>query len=59
MKSKIGTMAKNKTTYTGENVIEFLNTYVDNARKKADSFQLIELIQKWSGCELKCGVPPL
>lgn len=46
-------MARTKTTYTGQNVIDFVNSYVDNDRKKADSYQLIELMQEWSGSEPK------
>lgn len=42
-------MATNKTTYTDEDVTAFINAYVDNEQKKADSFQLIELMQAWSG----------
>ena len=37
-------MAKTKTIYTGENVIDFINSNVDNEQKKADSFRLIELM---------------
>ncbi len=36
-------MAKTKTTYTGQNVIDFVNSYVENEQKKADSFRLINL----------------
>lgn len=46
-------MAKTKTTYTGQNVIDFVNSYVDDEQKRADSFQLIELLQKWSESEPK------
>ena len=49
-------MGKTKTTYTGENVTNFINSYVDNEQKKADSFRLIELMQEWSSAEPKmCG----
>ncbi|MCL7989057.1 DUF1801 domain-containing protein [Sphingobacterium sp. lm-10] len=44
-------MAKAKTTHTGQNVADFVNSYVDNEQKKADSFQLMELLQEWSGVE--------
>ena len=44
-------MAKTKTTYTGQDVIDFVNSYVDNEQKKADSFRLIELMQEWSDAE--------
>ena len=46
-------MTKTKTTYTGENVIDFINSYVHNDLKKADCFRLLELMQKWSGFEPK------
>tara|TARA_R110002073_G_scaffold14554_2_gene59363 strand:+ start:44682 stop:45116 length:435 start_codon:yes stop_codon:yes gene_type:complete len=44
-------MAKNKTTETEVNVTDFINSYVDKDQKKVDSFQLIELMTKWSGFE--------
>jgi len=44
-------MVKTKTTYTGQNVIDFVNSYVDNEQKKADSFRLIDLMKEWSGAE--------
>ncbi len=46
-------MADTKTTYTGKDVIEFINTFVEKDQKKADSFRLIELMQEWSGYEAK------
>ena len=39
-------MAKTKTTYTGQDVTDFINTYVDNEQKKADRFQLIEIMKR-------------
>lgn len=48
-------MAKTKTTFTGQDVTDFVNSYVDNDKKKADSFQLIELMQEWSDSNQKCG----
>lgn len=44
-------MAKTKTSKTEVSVVDFINTYVDNEQKKADSFQLIELMREWSGFE--------
>ena len=44
-------MAKIKTSCTNQNVIDFINSYVDNEQKKADSFQLIELMKEWSEAE--------
>ena len=52
-------MAKTKTTYTGKNVKDFINSYVDNEQKKADSFQLVELMQKWSDSEPKMWGPTI
>ncbi len=52
-------MAKTKTTYTGEDVLNFVNTYVENDLKKADSFQLIELMKTWSGFEPKMWGPTI
>jgi hypothetical protein len=46
-------MAKTKTTYTGQNVVDFVNAYVDSEQKKNDSFRLMELLQEWSGAEPK------
>lgn len=52
-------MAKNKTTQTEVNVIDFINSYVDNEQKKIDSTTLIELMQKWSGFEPKMWGPTI
>ena len=50
---------KTKTTYTGQDVIDFINSYVDNEQKKADSFRLIELMQDWSESEPKMWGPSI
>ena len=52
-------MAKNKTTETAANVTDFINSYVDNDQKKADSFRLIELMSQWSGFEPKMWGPTI
>ena len=52
-------MAKTKTTYTGQDVKDFIDSYVDNEQKKADSFQLIELMQEWSDSEAKMWGPSI
>ena len=52
-------MAKTKTTYTGQDVIDFVNSYVDTEQKKTDSFQLIELMQEWSESEPKMWGPSI
>ena len=50
---------KNKTAETKADVRDFINTFVDNELKKADSFQLIELMTKWSGFEPKMWGPTI
>ena len=52
-------MAKNKTTETEVDVFDFIESYVDNDQKKADSHQLIELMSKWSGFEPKMWGPTI
>lgn len=52
-------MAKNKTTETAINVIDFINTYVDNDEKKNDSFRLLELMSEWSGFPPKMWGPTI
>lgn len=52
-------MAKNKTTATEINVIDFINSYVDTDQKKADSLQLIALMSEWSGFEPKMWGPTI
>ena len=52
-------MAKNKTVETEVNVVDFIHSYVDNGQKKADSFQLIELMREWSGFEPKMWGPTI
>ena len=52
-------MAKTKTTYTGQSVIDFVSSYVDKEQKKADSFRLIELLQEWSDSEPKMWGPSI
>lgn len=43
--------AKNKTTPTKVSIDDFLDSFVDNEQKKADSYKLIELLREWSGYE--------
>lgn len=53
-------MAKsNKTTETNINITDFINSFVEKDDKKADSFQLIELMSKWSGFEPKMWGPTI
>jgi len=42
-------MAKNKTIQTEVDVVDFINSYVDNEQKKIDSHTLLKLMEKWSG----------
>jgi hypothetical protein len=46
-------MVKNKTTETEVDVFDFIESYVDNDQKKADSYKLIKLMSEWSGFEPK------
>lgn len=52
-------MSKTKTTYTGKDVMDFVNSYVDKQEKKDDSFRLIQLLQEWSGFEPKMWGPTI
>lgn len=52
-------MAKNKTQETQVNVTDFINAYVENDQKKADSFELIKLMSEWSGFEPKMWGPTI
>ena len=51
--------AKTKTTWTGANVNEFIDSFVDKDEKKQDSFRLIELMRDWSGFEPKMWGPTI
>lgn len=50
---------KNKTTETDISVFDFIDSFVDDDQKKADSFQLIELMREWSGFEPKMWGPTI
>lgn len=52
-------MPKNKTTYTAVNVTDFINAYVNDDQKKADSFSLVELMSEWSGFEATMWGPTI
>jgi hypothetical protein len=53
-------MAKaNKTTETQVSVKDFINSFVEKYEKKADSFQLIQLMSEWSGFEPKMWGPTI
>ena len=50
---------KNKTTETLVNVIDFINSFVDEEQKRQDSFRLIEFMKEWSGFEPKMWGPTM
>jgi hypothetical protein len=52
-------MKNNKTTETEINVIDFINSFVDNEQKKLDSVRLIELMEEWSGFEARMWGPTI
>ena len=52
-------MAKNKTIETEVDVFEFVDSYVDNVQKKADSLELIKLMRAWTGFEPKMWGPTI
>lgn len=52
-------MPTTKTTETQVSVTDFINTYVDNEQKKADSFRLIDLMREWTGFEPKMWGPTI
>lgn len=52
-------MAKNKTTETEVDVVDFIHSYVENEQKKQDSFKLIELMVDWTGFEPKMWGPTI
>jgi hypothetical protein len=52
-------MAKNKTTYTNQDVIEFINSFVESEQKRAESFKLIELMKEWTGYDPKMWGPSI
>lgn len=52
-------MAKTKTTYTGQDVMDFINSFVESDEKKADSIRLMALLQDWTGCEPKMWGPSI
>lgn len=51
-------MAKNKTDFTEESVIDFVES-VEQAQKKSDSYQLIKLMSKISGEPAKMFGPSI
>ena len=52
-------MAKNKTAQTEIPVRDFIESFVENEQKKADSYQLVELMQEWAGFPPKMWGPSI
>ncbi len=59
MLSQTSIMAKNKTTSTDNNVIEFIQLFADTEQKRADSMALLALMQRVSGYEPKMWGPSI
>ena len=52
-------MTKNKTQTTQQNVVDFINEFVDSEQKRQDSLDLIKLMSAVSGCEAKMFGPSI
>ena len=52
-------MPQNKTKETDVSVADFIHSFVDSEKKKADSFKLIELMSDWSGFPPKMWGPTI
>lgn len=52
-------MAKTKTKETKVDVFDFINSFVDSKAKKEDSYELIKLMQKWTGFTAKMWGPSI
>ncbi|QNL21017.1 DUF1801 domain-containing protein [Hyphobacterium sp. CCMP332] len=52
-------MAKNKTSENAIDVFDFLESFVENDQKKADSYKLIKYMREWSGFEPKMWGPTI
>ena len=52
-------MAKNKTAPTGVNVVQFIDDFADTEQKKQDSYELLKIMKKISGCEPKMWGPSI
>lgn len=46
-------MAKNKTSETNKNVLDFIDEFADTEQKRKDSYELLELMRDVSGFEPK------
>jgi hypothetical protein len=52
-------MAKNKTTETGKNVLEFIHEFSNNEQKRNDSYELIKLMEEVSGFKPRMWGPSI
>ena len=52
-------MAELKTKQTSADVIEFINTFADTEQKRLDSFELVKLMQDFTGFEPKMWGPTI
>jgi hypothetical protein len=52
-------MAKNKTAPTSKDVLDFIDEFSNTEQKKQDSYVLLKLMQKISGCEPKMWGPSI
>ena len=52
-------MSELKTQQTSENVTEFIMSFADTDQKKSDSFELVKIMQKITGCEPKMWGPSM
>ena len=52
-------MAELKTKQTEANVEDFINTYANTAQKRKDSFELLKLMQDFTGFEPKMWGPSI
>jgi hypothetical protein len=52
-------MAEIKTKQTDADVTEFINTFADTEQKRQDSFELVKLMQKVTGCKPKMWGPTI
>jgi hypothetical protein len=52
-------MAELKTKQTSADVSEFINAFADTDQKRKDSFELVKLMQDFTGCEPKMWGPSI
>ena len=52
-------MAAIKTKQTNVDVHEFINSFADTEQKREDSFELLKMLQKWTGYEPKMWGPTI